>query len=118
MKALRRLYPITIGLYNTDEFIKRVSRADVFLHGFFTAVERDLIGTRTYVTIISIGHFAGTIYYAAHNANLQAFKVAGTAADHLCGDHQIEQGTPAAWAADIFCFGNTRTGGLQNTKSG
>ena len=45
--------------------------------------------------------------------------MAGPAADHLRGNHQIEQSTTAAWAGLIYSVLEMRDpGSLQNTEGG
>src|SRR6185312_15579667 len=103
---------------DTNELIQRICRSNIFLHSLSTTIKRHLIRSRTNITIIGISHFARAIYDTTHNADLQAFQMTGTTADHLCRHHQVEQGAPATWAGDIFRFGDTRTCRLQNAKGG
>ena len=94
------------------------------LHGFFLGnvlgdtflllVERNLATTGTYIARVGIGHLAGTVDYAAHDAYLQTHQMAGGCLDAGDGFLQVIQGASAAWAGDIFGLGELDASGLKN----
>ena len=68
-------YIIPIATNQLDELFHGLFFGDVLFDAFLFLIETHLATTGTYVSIIGIGHFAGTVHNAAHNAYLQAFEV-------------------------------------------
>ena len=81
---------------------------------FLLLVERNLATTGTYIAIVGIGHLARTVDYAAPDANLQTYQMAGSSLDAGDGFLQVIQGTSAAWAGDVFGLGELDASGLKN----
>ena len=68
---------IVSGLYESQQMLHGLILWYIFLHTFLAAIERDAVRTGSYVAVVGVGHFAGTVDYASHDADLESYEVAG-----------------------------------------
>ena len=80
---------VTIGFDELDQLLNSLIFGNVFFYAFFLFIEADFSTTGTYIAIVGIRHFAGTIDNTAHNADLQTFQVRGSCFDTGDGRLQI-----------------------------
>ena len=87
---------------------------DILLHALLTFIKGDLAPTCTHIAVVGIGHLARTIHDAAHDADLQAYQMAGSRLDTSNGLLQIVERTATPRAGDIFGLGKLDAGSLED----
>src|SRR5438093_13572895 len=97
-----------------DQTIDGFGFRDVEFDGRFANVEVDLAGGAAHITEIRVGHFAGTIYDAAHNGDLHSFEVFGAGFDARGHRLQVEQRSATGGASHIVGLERAAAGGLKN----
>ena len=95
MLGLLLLDPTAIAADDVDEFVDRLGRRDIALDDVLAAVQGDAVRAGTNVAIVSIGHFAGTVHDAAHDADLDTLQVVCLGSDQRCGLLKVKQGSAA-----------------------
>jgi hypothetical protein len=85
------LHPSSIISDDADEFVDGAGGGDVAFDDFLTTVESDAVWAGPYVAVVGVGHFAGPIHDAAHDANLDSLEVIRVRADHGCGLLEVEE---------------------------
>src|SRR5439155_26485857 len=92
-RGLLRLWldPFVVFADEVHEAVDGFGFGDVEFDGFFADVEIDFSGRASDVAKISVGHFAGAIYDAAHDRNLHAFQMFGAVFDARGDRLQIEE---------------------------
>ena len=86
---------------------------DVLFYTFLLAVETDLSATGSYVTVVGIGHFSGTVDDTSHNTYLQTLHILRGFLDALNSGAQIIKRAATARTGDIFGLGEFHAGGLE-----
>ena len=108
---------IHLGLNELKQAFDGFVLGNVLLYAFLSSVERYFATACSYVTIVGIRHFTGTVDNAAHDTNFQTHQVAGSgfyACDSLL---QVVKRAPTARTGDVFCLGEFDAGGLENGVS-
>lgn len=72
---------IPICLNQFDQFFYSLFFRNVFLDTFLFLVQADFPSSGSYITVVCIGHFTGTIDNTSHNADFQPFQVRGRSFD-------------------------------------
>ncbi len=76
-----RFPPAAILADEFDEFVDGVGGRYELLDHVLPAVERNAVFAHPHVAVIGVGHLAGAVHDAAHDADLHAFEVIGAFAD-------------------------------------
>ena len=66
---------LSVLLDEAQQVFHCLALGDGFLYAGFLLVERNLAGTGTYITVVGVSHFAGTVDNATHDAYLQTLHV-------------------------------------------
>ena len=97
-----------------DEAVYGLGLGDVEFYGGLANVEVHLAGGAADIAEVGVGHFAGAVYYAAHDGDFHAFEVTGGGFDAGGGFLEVEQCAATAWAGDIVGFENADACGLED----
>ena len=93
--------------------INDIGSADDFL----AAVEGYFALAHAHVAVVGVGHFAGAVDDAAHNADFDALEVVGALANHGGSLLQVEERAAAAGAANVFGLAHAGAGRLQDAEA-
>ena len=97
-----------------DQTVNGFLFRDIEFHRLFAYVEVDLAWRAPYIAEIGIGHFTRAIHDASHHRDTDALQVAGSLANLLCGDLQVEECAATTRAGYIVGLEDACSGSLQN----
>ena len=89
---------------------------DILDHGCFASVEGHAARSGPHVTIVGVGHLAGTVDYATHDGDLEALHSLGGLLHAAQGALQVKEGAAAAGAGDVLGTGEAQARGLENRQ--
>ena len=87
---------------------------DVALDHLTAFVKGYLASALAHVAVVGVGHLAGAVDDAAHDAYLQPFEVLGTGLDLLQGFLDVVLRASAGGTSDVFALADTCPHGLQD----
>src|SRR5690554_4473622 len=112
----RRVDPIAVFAYQFYEFVHGIRSGNVSLYDLLLLVQGYFVVSGTHVTVVGVGHFARTVDDASHDADLNAFEVRSSGADHGRGFLKVEKRAAARGTGDVLRFADAGPRSLQNAE--
>ena len=99
-----------------DEAVDGIGLGDVHLDALLALVEADASSGCSHVSVVGIGHLAGTVDDAAHHADFQVSEVSCRLLHALHSGLQVKHGSATSWAGDKFGLADAQACRLQDSK--
>lgn len=113
-----QLFTLAVAFNQCKEFFDGLFGRYVLFNTHLAAIQAHFAAGCAHIAVVGIGHFAGSIYNATHDADFQSGEVSGCSLDARNGARQVVERTATAGAADVFGFRGAQAGGLQNAEGG
>ena len=112
-----RLDPIAVGFDEVDQFVYGICLIYIAFHNLFAFVEGYFSTTLTHIAIVGVGHLAGAVDDATHDADFHPFEVLCAGFDLLEGLLDVVLGAATGGAGDVFALADAGADGLEDVVS-
>ena len=113
-RTLGGVLPVAVGFDEGDKLFDGVGLVDVALHDLAAFVEGYLACAGAHIAVVGVGHLAGSVDDAAHDADFDAFEVVGASFDLLERLLDIVLGAAAGGTGDVFALADACADGLED----
>src|SRR5690606_32328953 len=109
--------PVSIGTYDSDQFIHRFRGWNVSFYYFFSTVQRNPVRSGPNVSVVGVSHLARAVDDTSHDTILDAFEMERACANFCGGLLEIEKCSATGWTGYIFGLRYARTCSLKNIEA-